>query len=157
MIAFIKEMVRNVYKWYDGWLSGRPHFVIGSRKNPTVLRWYVWPRNPLCCLYIHKFVRSDDDRAFHDHPWPSVSLVLSGRYREHTGEGVKEYGAGSIIFRSAEHAHRIELIDGKRAWTLFLTGPRKREWGFHCPKGWIHWRDFTMTADHDSIGKGCDQ
>ena len=29
------------------------------------------------------------------------------------------------------------------------------EWGFHCPKGWVHWRDFTAGKDGEIVGKGC--
>jgi hypothetical protein len=43
------------------------------------------------------------------------------------------------------------------AWTLFITGPRWREWGFHCPQGWIHHDHFSDPADPGNIGKGDDQ
>ena len=46
------------------------------------------------------------------------------------------------FFRRATHMHRI-VIDEGPVWTLFITGPRIRQWGFLCPKGWIYWRDFT--------------
>lgn len=42
-------------------------------------------------------------------------------------------------------------------WTLFITGPRCRHWGFHCPeRGWVHWKLFTAADDPGDIGKGCD-
>jgi hypothetical protein len=56
----------------------------------------------------------------------------------------------------------VELWDSLRTfkpapcWTVFITGPIVREWGFHCPKGWVHWREFTDARDSGSIGKGCD-
>jgi hypothetical protein len=38
-----------------------------------------------------------------------------------------------------------------------VTGPRYREWGFHCPQdGWIHWERFTKMHDPGAIGAGCD-
>lgn len=52
--------------------------------------------------------------------------------------------------------HRVELIDGD-CWTIFVTGPRYREWGFHCAdRGWVHWKKFTATDNRGEIGKGCD-
>lgn len=140
----------------------QPDFVIGSRDNPYLHRWFVIPRNPLFNIYLHRFMRSDDDRALHDHPWSNLSILLRGRYVEHTiaagGVHVKtERHAGDWKFRpSGAYAHRLELVDGE-CWTLFLTGPRYRQWGFHCPdQGWIHWKRFTATDNHGEIGKGCD-
>ena len=69
---------------------------------------------------------------------------------------------GDIVHREATQAHRVVLFrddNGKPqdAWTLFTTGPKIREWGFHCPKGWIHWTKFTDSRDSGAVGKGCDQ
>lgn len=148
-------MWRSLKKWFLGWLNGGPHFVVGDPKNPYLLRWYILPRNDWCCVYLHKFVRDDDDRAMHDHPWRSASLLVLGRYVEQTRDGKKLYKAGSLRFRSAEFAHRVELPGGKPAWTLFITGPRVRNWGFHCPKGWVPWEKFVDVNDVGNIGKGC--
>lgn len=154
-------MWRSLKKWLLGWLRGGPHFVIGDPNDPYLFRWYVLPRNPLINVYIHKFMRDDDDRAMHDHPWPSVSLVLAGGYVEHTDAGKRHYRPGSLIVRRATHTHRIELLrDGERpkpAWTLFVTGPRVREWGFHCPQGWMPWKKFVKPGGHGQKGPGCDQ
>lgn len=137
-----------------------PDVVIGGKDNPYLLRWYLVPRNPVFNIYLHLFLRSDDDRATHDHPWSNCSVLLCGRYVEHTilAGGVhhrRELNAGGIRLRwSGKLAHRIELVDGP-CWTLFLTGPRYREWGFHCPRGWVHWKLFTAPDDPGSVGPGC--
>lgn len=160
--------------------QGRPDQVIGEDYSPYLWRWYVTPwsgwyrkvprsertwwmrlMTALPSIYLHCFHRSDDDRAHHDHPWCNASLLLSGRYTEHTiaagGINVRRQRVtGDMAFRRAKGAHRIELTDGV-CWSLFFTGFRLREWGFHCPEqGWVHWTDFT--ADNgQTIGKGCDQ
>lgn len=131
----MSELWRSVNKWFWGWMSGGPHFVVGSPESPYLLRWYIIPRNDWFNVYLHKFLRDDDDRAMHDHPWNSLSILIVGRYIEQTAAGRKLYKAGSVIRRKATHTHRVELIDGKPAWTLFLTGPKVRDWGFHCPQG----------------------
>lgn len=140
-----------------------PDFIVGGRQNPYLHRWWLLPRNPFFNVYIHKFSRSDDDRALHDHMYANISWLLQGYYLEHTiqhgGIHTKTHvEAGDVVIRlSGKSAHRIELPDGKPCWTLFITGFRYREWGFHCPiRGWVHWKDFTDADDAGSIGRGCD-
>ena len=137
-----------------------PDFVIGGKADPYLRRWHVIPRNRFANAYLHQFLRSDDDRALHDHMYVNASFLLRGRYLEHTLRHglpwVDELRAGEWRIRwSGRQAHRIELIRGETCWTLFFTGPRYREWFFHCPQGRVHWRDFTAPADKGSIGKGC--
>jgi hypothetical protein len=168
MRAFLRSFLQPWVKWFRGWLHGGPHFVVGDPRNPYLLRWYVIPRNPVCNLYLHKFMRDDEDRAGHDHPWPSLSILLRGRYREvlyrPDAEGTQKpytrvlraWPRSPVVFRSATHVHRVELVNRKPAWTLFLTGPRVREWGFHCAKGrWVHWKDFTKPENYGEVGRGC--
>lgn len=147
-----------------------PDFYIGGKENPYLLRWWVIPRNRFFNVYLHKFLRDDDDRALHDHPWVSLSIVLRGGYFEHMPFRFAYRPVGSIVFRRSTAAHRIRLDtkavydrDGNYvgtrsvpAWTLFITGPRIREWGFHCPQGWRHWKEFTSEVDSGNIGKGCE-
>jgi hypothetical protein len=132
-----------------------PDFVIGSPDDQYLCRWYLL-RNRLFRIFLHHFLRSDDDRALHDHPWPNASLLLIGSYIEHSPTGKEVLYPGDMKFRRAIAAHRVELIDGP-CWTLFFAGPRVREWGFHCPKGWRHWREFVSDTDNgNKIGRGCE-
>lgn len=139
-----------------------PDVIIGGREDPYLLRWWLIPRNPVFNVYLHLFLRSDDDRALHDHPWFNASVLLSGHYIEHTipagGVNVRTvYRAGDIKLRGPRSAHRVELINGP-CLTVFITGPRMRQWGFHCPDaGWVHWKDFTAPDDPGAIGPGCAQ
>jgi hypothetical protein len=172
---------------YDVALRREPDVIIGGREDPYLLRWYLtpwrrWPgqaeKNPtrwnrvkaavariLPNIYLHQFLRDDDDRALHDHPWPWCSILLRGEYIEHTiAAGGIHYRrlrkAGSVKFSLPSRAHRIELLRDQfgalYCWTLFGTGPRVREWGFHCPeRGWVHWRDFVASDDPGAVGPGC--
>jgi len=145
-----------------------PDFVIGGDKTPYLRRWYLIPRNRFCNVYLHHVLRDDDDRALHDHPWPSVSLMLAGAlgevYRDrHGSTRSRVFFAGHLVLRDARFAHRLFLFKDRssprEAWTLFLTGPRLREWGFHCPHGWRHWKEFTAHADTGNsaiTGRGCE-
>lgn len=131
-----------------------PDFIIGTPESPYMRRWWVIPRNRVFNIYLHNIVRSDDDRALHDHPWWNLSILLAGMYREITPAGLFFRGRGSFIFRRAESAHRLE-VDGP-TWSLFITGPNVRTWGFHCPKGWVPWQQFCAPGDSSQIGRGCE-
>ena len=74
----------------------------------------------------------------------------------YTPEGVFDRAAGSIVTRKATDAHRLEIPEGGRAVSLFITGPKLREWGFHCPNGWRHWREFVDERDSGQVGRGCE-
>lgn len=85
---------------------------------------------------------------------------------------------GFCYFRRPSTAHRVELITeikvdhiswnglndfsvgglriSKPVITLFITGPRVRNWGFWCPKGWRRWQDFCDVRDKGFIGRGCE-
>lgn len=163
-------------KWFTDWLWRRtektrerePDFYIGGKENPYLLRWYIF-RNPFFCVYHHLIVRSDDDRALHDHPWVSASCVLKGNMYEvlkhsytdrdlHLGPEHRDLHEGTVALRTAKSAHRLVLYNGQSCFTLFVTGPRIRQWGFYCRSGWKHWRDFTSyseTGDSSVVGKGC--
>lgn len=160
-----------------------PDFVIGQPDNPYLRRWWIIPRNRFFNIYLHQILRNDDDRALHDHPWWNVSIILNGGYFEHMPHGVKWRRRFIPIFRHARAAHRLELafrrpkkfkhpimlsdlrknfknsLALQPCWPLFITGPKIREWGFHCPCGWKHWRDFVGVRDGeakgDERGEGC--
>jgi hypothetical protein len=165
-------------------LQRPPDFVIGGAVRPYLLRWYVTPwrgwfrsidpaerlwwqraliRLAKCLpnVYLHQFHRSDDDRALHDHPWLfNCSILLSGTYTEHTIDagGIhrrRVLRAGAWRFRWGRAPHRVELHAGQ-CWTLFITGPVVRAWGFHCAEqGWIPWEKFTAAHDAGTVGRGC--
>lgn len=150
--------------------SQLPGLVIGGHLNPYLVRWYVTPKNRWFNIYLHRILRPDDDRALHDHPWWNVSYILDGSYIEvvpmdaedPSGLTVQKYRqAGSLTFRRAKDAHRLDLHTDRSGkyrpvWSLFITGPRFREWGFWCPNGWKHWKKFVANSPGISvIGPGC--
>jgi hypothetical protein len=166
----------------------RPDFVIGGAENPYLLRWWLIPRNRWFNIYLHEFHRDDDDRAPHDHPWWSVSIALGWNdwLREPDGTETRQTGRGhmtevyrdrdgnmqrrtiepgSVAFRSAKFAHRL-VVPQRGFRTIFITGPRIREWGFWCagkahgqPARFVDWRTFTSadkTGDSSRVGRGCE-
>ena len=98
-------------------------------------------------LYVHVF-DNDDPEGFHNHPWPSASLLLyGGPIFEDTSDGTAVIDNCDVVLRAAPHRHRIRLrqgptlLDGSEtrlpAMTLFCTGQRVQEWGFEQPDGSI--------------------
>lgn len=107
-------------------------------------RWYL--ETLLFSLRIHHILTEDpDDGCVHDHPWSFLSLILRGWYRElRVGSAafpcVGRRNEHSIAFRRAESLHRIVEVSPGGAWTLVMTGPKRRSWGYVDEGGWIHWR-----------------
>jgi hypothetical protein len=135
-----------------------PDFVIGGRDRPYMERWWLIPRNPWFNVYLHRILRSDDDRALHDHPWVNCSILLDGSYVElvparrggyawGAPTTAKRRRAGAVVLRRARAPHRLVLDGGAAVISLFVTGPRTREWGFYAEHGWVHWQAFTDPDD----------
>lgn len=147
----------SVVAWAEAWIASHPQpdFFVGPSEDHQMQRWFVVPRNETANVYLHRFLRSDDDRALHDHPFDNTSWILSGEYLEHFPDRSITRHQGEVVSRVAELSHRIELVSGP-VLTLFFTGPRRREWGFHCPQGWRHWKDFVNFVEGgNQTGQGC--
>lgn len=138
--------------WARAKMQRPPDFVIGDN---YLRRWWIVPRNQGCNVYLHEILHSDDDRALHDHPWDNTSYLIDGSYTEVTPAGEFERAPGSIVNRLATDSHRLVIPEGGHAVSLFMTGPIVREWGFHCPQGWRHWKEFVDDRDSGKVGKGC--
>lgn len=136
-----------------------PDLVIGraSDPEPYMLRWHLWKRNRFFNAYLHHVLASDDP-VNHDHPFASVSLCLDGClgevYLKGDWERFRIVEIGEIVLRRATHTHRLCVVDGP-AWTVFVTGPRVREWGFACPQGWRPWKQYVNARDRGQVGAGC--
>ena len=112
-------------------------------------------------LRLHHFFRSDEDHL-HDHPFWFITLVLKGSYEDWvecpTCAGGKRWFAagcthcagtrqiigtrmtpGTIRYRPALHRHRV-VTDG--CWTLVLSGPKVRDWGFYVDGKWMRQRAY---------------
>lgn len=174
-----KRLTNGLLRWVQRrWLGTPPDRVIAGT---YLQRWYLTPwtrtarRRPaqqgrvpgsgvlarLPAIFLHAFGTSDDDRALHDHPAASVSLILRGRYHEHVPIDAQdpagptrciERRPGDLVFRRARAAHRISLPSDVETpvITLFAFGPRLRRtfdhWGFWCSHGWRHWRSFSRAG-----------
>lgn len=145
--------LEQMQAWATGLMASRaPDFVIG---DDYLRRWWVIPRNEQCNVYLHHIRKSDDDRALHDHPWANTSFLIYGAYIEHTPEVTVMRRAGDVIQREATALHRLEVLPDVTCISLFITGPKVRDWGFACPQGWVPWQVFTDPTDSSQVGRGC--
>lgn len=141
-----------------------PDLTIGPKDNPQMERWHLFHRWGIQ-IALHHWHRSDSDRALHDHTAGNVSVLLTGPYREwfsHSWEKPRWKLRLPFIpyYRRATTAHRVELHKGK-VWSLWIRFRPWRDWGFHCQKGWVHWRDYIAqregyyAAGESTVEKGC--
>lgn len=134
---------------------GRKRIVYDRVDNePYLERYYLFLRDrdrfPFN-IFLHKFLKSDPD-DLHDHPWPYATLILRGGYYEWTpvfnskqekiGEICTWRGAGSFRTGGATSYHRIELDPEVECWTLFMPGPKQRDWGFLVRNQWVQWQQY---------------
>jgi hypothetical protein len=134
---------------------GRKRIVLDRVEyEPYLERYYLFLREreqfPFN-VFLHKFLKSDPDDV-HDHPWPYATLILKGGYWEWVpvfntlGQKISEIqhwrGPGHFRVSSANSYHRIELDPNITAWTLFMPGPKQREWGFLVKNKWIQWEQY---------------
>lgn len=136
-----------------------PHFDI-VKNGDLYLRRFMLFTSRFGNVYVHHIARGDDDPDPHDHPWDFMTLILRGGYRNDQYAGFKEIDgdfiswgdpegeeycrAGSLHIRSAEHCHQVKFDDktAPDAWTLVVTGPRRRDWNFITPQGPVFWREY---------------
>lgn len=124
------------------------------------LSWLPWT------FFLHHFRDSDRDVELHNHPWSrSVSFVLAGGYVEermrnlgetfyrHPKHGTATFTSFEITQRvvkplrinviKSDDFHRVTLMNGRDAWTLFVTGHKAQTWVFWSPitGEYVPWRE----------------
>ena len=134
------------------WLehNDRKRIIMDRQCNePLLTRYYLFLKDRTWFpfnVFLHKFHKGDPGDV-HDHPWPYATLILAGGYYEYTpnfendkmvSETKHWRGPGHFRFCSANSYHRIELVPEVTAWTVFVPGPQRREWGFLVKNKWIH-------------------
>lgn len=139
-------MLRNMLQFVSEFLPKR--VIRGGDGGPYLSRFQLLDfGRKRGRLWLHRFHRGDEDRELHNHPFAwSGSLVLVGGYEEerltqvfrpqgaiapylHCSIERKFHGPGSINVIHFDTFHRVHLPNGE-AWTLFVSGPILRKWGF---------------------------
>lgn len=102
--------------------------------------------------------RTDPWPDQHDHPANFWSFILRGGYIEYRGNKVRGYYSWRktryrkftkrlwfMVNRMKADENTLHSITWTDPDTLILVfyGPRKREWGYHTPNGWVGWREYS--------------
>lgn len=154
MRRFITKILMLITKFLT-FLNNRGRMrVIYDRNDlqPYMYRYYLWFKDKITDtedsqslpfnLMLHKICLSDPD-DLHDHPWWYATLILKGGYWEITPKGRFWRGPGHFRISPPESLHRIEIAaDASPSWSLFLRGPRLRDWGFVHKGEWIDHRTY---------------
>lgn len=129
-------MLDRLLWWFSARLRVR---VIEIEHEPYLERYWLgsllgWT------AYLHHFVRDDEERWLHDHPWPfAIALVVSGGYIEERLQHLdperglvtarRALRAGAVNVIRARDFHRVTAVR-PGTWTLFVHRRRCKSWGF---------------------------
>lgn len=135
--------------------GGLKYFDEGQREQ----RWWQKAFSWLPCVYLHRFVSSDEDPELHNHPWKAKSLILSGGYVEErrmpdpllflrTGKTdgyvviEQTFLPGSVNYLFSDTFHRVRLIESD-CWTVIALGEKVQSWGFWSAETgkFLPWRE----------------
>ena len=113
-------------------------------------------KTPWFGIYLHVIHRPDVDPDPHDHPWPFLSVVLSGGYEEDLWPDAS--ARSEFITRAhrrfrpmtvrCRSAHAITSVSGC-LWTLVITGPDHDGWQFWTADGPVPWREYLREVPAD--------
>lgn len=160
---------RNIYRPDD--VTGEPSLYLR--------RFYI-VKTPWFEIMLHQFYMSDRG-TYHDHPWGSYGRILATGYYEWLCDGIEkgepvnphkvfrkpgDWGgrpAANATHNDPRSFHKVELAPGTegKVWTLFMTGPRVRDWGFlSVDQMWEHFSDLfkrdgtAVIAENHQMFKG---
>lgn len=117
-------------------------------------------------VLLHKMDGPDPGIDLHDHPWWFVSIVLWGGYWEYRAEIreapalariAEEYASAqrgtpvrrrwlSVQTMRLDECHTIFRLRRRTSWTLVIKGPRRRNWGFYLPTGYMPEKQYDETV-----------
>lgn len=123
---------------------------VGLAECPYLRRWVV--DFGAFALRLHRWEHSDDERAFHDHPWWFLTVVLIGSYVDLSPAGEDRLRAGSVRFRSSAHRHTVKVLR-PGTWSLLVTGPAVRRWGFWVKDRLVKRDKYFATRGHHPCGE----
>jgi len=150
---------------------------LGRDNCPYLYRWTLILFG--FTVRLHHWLRSDDNRYFHDHSCDLISIILKGSYYNviPLNEDCLDTKQGRKIhakrfrpwFAKAEKKHYLE-IPSEGAWTLLFQGRPYHSWGFYVnnnsknPNYYHRWRplryfskfgiiqDESYTGLHNKFG-----
>lgn len=141
MLTYIGDFIEKFIRFFIVTITNYlPVKVIRDDKGvPFLYRYHLFSlTNDGPGMCIHRFVKSDPERGYHDHPWSSsMSFILCGKYDERimdkdSAEGYKTFTRNRWSFNYLDGVntfHRVMVEEGKDVWTLFGFRKRSKTWG----------------------------
>lgn len=123
---------------------------LGLPECPYVYRWMIG-HHRIGSIRLHHWLGPDDDRAVHDHPWWFITWVIKGWYLDCREKGARVLQAGEIAYRPALHRHTV-VPSREGCWTLVLTGPVRRSWGFWPDGKFVKANKWFASRGHHICG-----
>lgn len=105
---------------------------LGEKECPYAYRWVLILFG--YSIRVHYWLRSDDKRYMHDHPWNFRTFVLKGYYWDVSkiNNDILREKVTTTAYRKATHQHYVEIPE-PGVITLLFCGRPKRNWGFWIP------------------------
>ena len=100
---------------------------LGIQNCPYAYRWVIIFFG--YSIRVHHFLRSDDKRFFHSHPWWFITLILKGSYTDVSPLGKDNLTRFKLRYRKADHQHYVD-VPKSGCWTILITGKPMSKWGF---------------------------
>lgn len=120
--------------------SGKLHF----------RRWEIL-KTPWFSIWIHGIYAPDEDKHLHNHPWDFKSIVLKGKYIEETENGnIIQYPV-KYNSRNGEDFHKIKKLISESVYTLFISTPIKRDWGYKVDGIFIKHDDYRKLKNESKL------
>lgn len=162
MLQIVNIILNNIelyVKYFLLWIVNfLPVKIIRDDKGvPFLYRYHIFSlTNDGPGMCIHRFVKSDPQRGYHDHPWLyAVSFILSGRYEERiinpdrkTYETFQRNRFSFNFLSGFNNYHRVMIKDGEEAWTIFIFSKRAKTWGMINLQG-EYYPMSTQVVDND--------
>jgi len=144
----------NPYKKLKAYLAENHYQEIRNSYGLYLRRWKLFPRNKVFNIYLHQLLLSDEG-VYHDHRYASLSFVLKGQMLEcinpwKLGDTMRPSQTRVVepwrfYYRSSTMLHFLTLFGEKPVWTLFITGPELKDWGFMTERGWVESEEYLRT------------
>lgn len=130
--------------------------VLDSERAAYMHRISLW-KTSVFEIRLHWIVTPDWGEHTHDHPFDFVRAVLNGGYTERVVKvdpddpqvvtlKTQEHKKGDISFVRAETQHLINEVHPD-TFTLVVTGPKRRDWGFQVGGSWVYWEDYIQQME----------